>query len=367
MDIRKIAAAAVFATGAALAFAPLAAATPVDPTLVTDTLDSEIASQNSLFEFDALLAGDSADITKGGAGVFDTFTTPADLAKDAPTTAALGAPTTLESELYGVNPIAAGISSDTGPFSEFNGAVIQFDNAYNVELYSLANGTLDTNLNDYLFNGTIQTVLATQGETTTAAFDTLYNHAIGDLSGFFQTNLSFLDIPTPVAMAEAGAAAAPVEITSTVAGEVSSLNSMFEFDALLAGVPAADIVKGSAADPFDTIAKADIPAVQGTGTTPFDFLIYGVDPAKAGLAGDPGSFNLLNGAEARFDDAFNVELYAAENGGAIDPNAADFIGSLPANFAGDTVTQAFDSFWNSGIGDLSGFLQVPLTFLDLTP
>jgi hypothetical protein len=30
-----------------------------------------------------------------------------------------------------------------------------------------------------------------------------------------------------------------------------------------------------------------------------------------------------------------------------------------------TVTQAFDYFWNFGVGDLSGFFQVPLTFLDL--
>jgi hypothetical protein len=32
-----------------------------------------------------------------------------------------------------------------------------------------------------------------------------------------------------------------------------------------------------------------------------------------------------------------------------------------------TVTNAGDYFWNFGVGDLSGFLQVPLTFLDLTP
>jgi hypothetical protein len=30
-----------------------------------------------------------------------------------------------------------------------------------------------------------------------------------------------------------------------------------------------------------------------------------------------------------------------------------------------TVSQAFDYFWNFGVGDLSGFSQVPLTFLDL--
>ena len=81
MNIRRIAAAAAFATGATLAFAPLAAAVP-DPTLVTDTLDSEISSLNSGFELDALFAGDSADITKATTpGAFDTFTSTTTLTK----------------------------------------------------------------------------------------------------------------------------------------------------------------------------------------------------------------------------------------------------------------------------------------------
>ena len=165
------------------------------------------------------------------------------------------------------------------------------------------------------------------------------------------------------------ASADPIEITSTVDSEVASLNSMFLSDTTLAGVPIADVETSTTPGVFDIINPMDIAAVQGSGATlgvtPFDFLIYGVDPLKAGLAGDPGAFNLLNGAEARFDDAFNVFLYAAENGGALDPNAADFFGSLPAGFATDTATQAFDSFYNTAIGDLSGFFQVPLTFLDI--
>ena len=161
------------------------------------------------------------------------------------------------------------------------------------------------------------------------------------------------------------ASADPIEITSTVDSEVASLNSMFLSDTTLAGVPIADVETSTTPGVFDIINPADVATVQGAGTTPFDFLVYGVDPVKAGLAGDPGAFNLLNGAEARFDDAFNVALYAAENGGALDPNAADFFGSLPAGFATDTATQAFDSFYNTAIGDLSGFFQVPLTFLDI--
>jgi hypothetical protein len=161
--------------------------------------------------------------------------------------------------------------------------------------------------------------------------------------------------------------AAADPLTSTVDSEVALLNSLFVGDTTLAAVPPADIATSATPGVFDTIVPADITAVQGTGTTAFDYLVYGIDPAKAGLAGDPGSFNLFNGAEARFDDAFNVEAYSLLNGGALDPNAADFIGSLPAGFATDTATQAFDSFYNTAIGDLSGFLQVPLTFLDIAP
>src|ERR1700692_2446833 len=124
MYTRKIAVVGGLAVGAALAFAPLASATPVDPTLVTDTLDSEISSENSLFEFEALLAGDSNDVTVATTpGTFDTIlltdvpkiTDPADASQL----------TTLEYELYGVNPIAAGISGDSGPYSEFNGALTE--------------------------------------------------------------------------------------------------------------------------------------------------------------------------------------------------------------------------------------------------
>ena len=171
----------------------------------------------------------------------------------------------------------------------------------------------------------------------------------------------------PAAAAEAGAAtaaavpAAVTPITSTVTSEIASLNSQFEFDTLLSGVPTTDILPGSATDPFDTIVTTDITAVQGTGTTPFDYLIYGVDPAKAGLSTDPGSFEVFNGAESKFDDAYNVLLYAAENNGALDTNAADFIGNLPTGFASDTPGQALEYFYNFAVGDLSGFFGTDLS------
>jgi hypothetical protein len=120
---------------------------------------------------------------------------------------------------------------------------------------------------------------------------------------------------------------------------------------------------------FDTIVPADVGTVQGTGTTPFDFLVYGVNPNAAGLASDPGSFSVFNGALTEFDNAYNVELYSLFNAGALDTSVGDYIENNALNHALTlgTTTEAFDYLWNFGVGDLSGFLQVPLTFLDLTP
>jgi hypothetical protein len=253
-----------------------------------------------------------------------------------------GTPSTLDYLLYGVNPFAAGVSSDSGAFSEFNGALIQFDNAYNVELYSLADGgTLDTNLNDYLFNGTIQTVLATPGETTTQAFDTLYNHGIGDLSGFFQTDLSSLDIAVPAASTAAADPAAVVDITPILTGEVESLNSVFASDVAAAGIPSADIIQGTGVLPFDTILPAD--------TNPaFDALVFGA----AGPSLDPGSYDVLNGSLTELLNASNVGLFALLNGGDILPTA-DLFG--PTDFLGDGVTQAIGEYLTLSFNDLLGF------------
>jgi hypothetical protein len=162
----------------------------------------------------------------------------------------------------------------------------------------------------------------------------------------------------------ASADPAAVEITSTVGSEISSLNSQFDFDALLAG-DSADITKAGAVNPFDIITPGDVTTVQGTGTTGFDYLVYGVDPAKAGLSGDPGSFDVLNGAEIRFDEAYNVFDYALLNNGALDPNSADVFGTaIPT---GDTAAQAITLFYNDYIGDLGGFFQANLSSLDTTP
>jgi hypothetical protein len=338
MYIRKIAAAAGLATGAALALAPLASAVP-DPTLVTDTLGSEVSSLNGLFQFDALLSGvPSTDYAATGVHGLDTLLL-ADVATDAPKS---GTPSILDFLLYGVDPIKAGVSSDSGAFSEFNGALMQFDNAYNVELYSNG-GALDTNLSDYLYNGTIQTVLATQGETTTQAFDTLYNHGIGDLSGFFQTDLSSLDIAVPAASTGA-ATAAVTDINSTLTAEANSLNSIFASDVAAAGINSDKIIDGTGVLPFDTINTTDA-------NTTLDTLLFGFNPAS--VSGDPGAYDVLNGSLGEFLNAFNVEDYSLLNGGDILP-VADLIGTH-ADLLNGTVSEAITGFLQLGVSDLAGF------------
>jgi hypothetical protein len=154
------------------------------------------------------------------------------------------------------------------------------------------------------------------------------------------------------------------DLTSVVASEIAGENSLFQLDATLAGVPSSDY---SLVDGFDTIKTTDIAAVQGNGTTAFDYLIYGVDPNKAGLATDPGSYNDLNGAVTKFDDAYNVLLYAAENKDALIPST-DLFGNHIADALGTGATDAsaFEYFYNFAIGDLGGLLQENLSALDIS-
>jgi hypothetical protein len=160
-------------------------------------------------------------------------------------------------------------------------------------------------------------------------------------------------------------AAADTPITSTLEGEIASLNSLFSDEASLTGV-GSDVIPGTTTQPYDTIPLADAP---DTGTTPTTFgeALYGVDSiAQAGSS--PGSYDLFNGASGEFDNALNVELYSLENGGALAPSA-DLLGTGDVTAALDTgtVTGALDSFYNAGIADLSGYFDTNLSFLDITP
>jgi hypothetical protein len=146
------------------------------------------------------------------------------------------------------------------------------------------------------------------------------------------------------------------DLSSVVSGEESLLNSIFVSDATLANVPASDY---SLVDGFDVINNGAISTVQGTGTTPFDYLVYGLDPSAAGLASDPGSYNVLNGALTEFSDAYNVELYSLLNPGvAVDTiPLTDLIGSSTNIADGLAATDPAEFFFNFGLGDLSGFFD----------
>jgi hypothetical protein len=182
MNIRKIAVLGSFAAGAALALAPLASADPAATDPLLPFVDGEIASMNSLFVTYADIAGVGNDVVTHGANTFDTIPL-----ADAPNTGIT--PTILDYELYGLNPIA-NAASDPGAFSEFNGALVNFDDAFNVELFSLLNPTaaIDTIPMGDLFGSAsgISEALATAttGGASAVVTDFLTD-GFADLQGFF--------------------------------------------------------------------------------------------------------------------------------------------------------------------------------------
>jgi hypothetical protein len=173
MNLRKIAVVGGFAVGAALTLAPLASA----DTGISSTLDSEIASLNSLFSSEVSLAGDSKDLVSSTTpGVYDTV--PLADAPDSGTT-----PTTLGELLYGVNSIGEAGSSP-GSYDLFNGALGEFDNAYNVELYAAENANALAPTTDLLGTGDVTDALGTG--TVTGAFESFLQAGVSDLLGYFE-------------------------------------------------------------------------------------------------------------------------------------------------------------------------------------
>jgi hypothetical protein len=173
MHIRKIAVVGSFAAGAALAFAPLAAADNL-----TSTVDSEITSLNALFTSEADLAGVGGAVTGGTTpGSFETIPV-----ADAPVHAPF---TTLDYELYGINPAFSGPASDPGSYNVFNGALTEFDDAYNSELYGLLNSNALIPASD-LFGSAHEIGIALgTGATDATAATTFFDAGLADLAGFF--------------------------------------------------------------------------------------------------------------------------------------------------------------------------------------
>jgi hypothetical protein len=175
MTIRKISMLASFAAGTALAFAPVAVA----DTDITSTVDSEIASLNGIFQGESDLAGVGNDVITNGANTFDTIPL-----ADAPDASPFN---TLDYELYGINPAGTAIA-DPNAGDVFNGALANFDNAYNVELYGLLNNGGVLPGNDLFFVTPSEMAEFLQGigaSNTTELAQIFLNIGWDDLLGYF--------------------------------------------------------------------------------------------------------------------------------------------------------------------------------------
>ena len=169
MQIRKIAVLGGFAAGAALTLAPIAAADDL-----TSTLDSEIAQANTLFQGDLTAAAvPSTDYTLGGTGVFDTIN-PGDVAT-------VENNVTFDDLVFGLNP--SNESLDPGAYDVFNGALVEFDDAYNSLLYAADYGSTALIPASDLFGSAtdISTALGT-GSDFLAAGD-FFSNGLADLAG----------------------------------------------------------------------------------------------------------------------------------------------------------------------------------------
>jgi hypothetical protein len=170
MDIRKIAVVGGFAVGSALAFAPLASADDLS-TVVAD----EISAANDNFLTDTFITGNYADVVYH-TGTFDTI-----LAADAP----VSGTTFLDSVLYGVDPAEADPSTVPGAYDLFDGAVVEFDDAFNVELYSQLNDGALVPAADLLSvpsTTTVAEALAT--DSVQGAFTTFLDQGLTDLLAY---------------------------------------------------------------------------------------------------------------------------------------------------------------------------------------
>jgi hypothetical protein len=179
MDIRKIAVVGGFVVAAALASGPLASADEL-----TTTVDSEIASLNLIFASEAALAGDSGDVVTGGTGVLDTIPL-----ADAPDAAPF---TTLDYELYGPlaslfvgvdNPDTGAAYLDPAPGAQDvgNGALAEFDDAFNAVAYGLSNDGDLIPTADLVAPVDIATVEAGDISTEAGLFANFYDTGLADL------------------------------------------------------------------------------------------------------------------------------------------------------------------------------------------
>lgn len=144
------------------------------------------------------------------------------------------------------------------------------------------------------------------------------------------------------------------DLTPIVDSEISSLNSLYEAYASLAGVSADLTTPVDVTGVLDTINPEDIATVQDNGTTFFDGLVYGPFSSVLDLDAAPGAQDLFNGALVEFDDAANVlAFFFTDSTGDLIPTA-DLIGAADQALDVDGATDAglFGTFLNDGIHDL---------------
>ncbi|OBI26764.1 hypothetical protein EHH44_03600 [Mycolicibacter terrae] len=145
MNTRKLGVVGGFTAGAAFALAPLAAA-DTDP--LAPVVASEVQSMNFLFVTDTVLGGvPGSALTEGPQGF-------AIIKPEAVSTVQDNGSTMFDHLVYGLNPSLAGLASDPGAYSVFNGAVVAYDDGLNSLMYALANNgaVLDWDSGD-LFGG----------------------------------------------------------------------------------------------------------------------------------------------------------------------------------------------------------------------
>ncbi|MEB3034321.1 hypothetical protein [[Mycobacterium] nativiensis] len=179
MNMRKIVVIGGLAAGAAFALAPLASAVP-DP--LTPVVDGEIASMNFLFGTDTFLSGvPSGDIEIGPQG-FDIIK-PADVH-----TVQDDGKTLFDFLVYGLNPTAAGLATDPGAYTVYNGAMVPFDDGINSLLFAMMHGGAvldwDGGTGD-LFGGNSMMDIANGATSGWGEAASYFQFAWGDLMGYF--------------------------------------------------------------------------------------------------------------------------------------------------------------------------------------
>lgn len=186
MNMNKIGVIGSFAAGAAFALAPLAAAEePATPPDFGNLLQGQVQSMNWLFETQASLSGVAdTDITKG----VPTEADPLQFSTITKDNLELPANNDFAALLYGSNWADEMSTGDSGSYSLFNGALVQFTDANNVLLYALLSGggEIDAaNYGDYLFGGDASIVLALGGDGFLEDASNFYTNAFNDMLGYF--------------------------------------------------------------------------------------------------------------------------------------------------------------------------------------